>query len=99
MKIGENEVRHVARLAELAVADADVPLLAVQLAGIVEFVAQLDQVTTPETSGAAVVGPGRVPLRADIINPIPMGRTPAQMAPVFQQGFYVVPRLDGMSGE
>ena len=44
MKIGEAEVRHVARLAELAVADADVAVLAAQLEGIVKFVAQLDEV-------------------------------------------------------
>jgi aspartyl-tRNA(Asn)/glutamyl-tRNA(Gln) amidotransferase subunit C len=99
MNIGENDVRHVAKLAELAIADVDVPLLAVQLAGIVEFVAQLNEVTTSGASGTVLVGPGRAPLREDIIAPIAMSRTPAQMAPVFQQGFYVVPRLDGMSGE
>jgi aspartyl-tRNA(Asn)/glutamyl-tRNA(Gln) amidotransferase subunit C len=99
MNIGENEVRHVAQLAELAIADADIPLLAMQLGGIVEFVAQLDQVATPEMSASVVVGPGRTPLRQDLVNPIPMTRSPAEMAPAFQQGFYVVPRLDGMSGE
>lgn len=98
MTIGEKEVRHVAQLAELAVNDADVPLLATQLGSIVEFVAQLDAATPGETI-ALIVGPERVTLRDDAVNPIPMTRTPAQIAPAFQQGFFVVPRLDGMADE
>ena len=47
MTIGGAEVRHVARLAELAVAEADLPLLATQLEAIVEFVAQLAEVPLP----------------------------------------------------
>lgn len=99
MKIGEQDVRHVANLAELAVDDADVVLLAAQLAGIVEFVAQLEAIRDGEDAGGVVVGPGRLMLRDDTIAPIPLARTPAQMAPVFQQGFFVVPRLGGMAEE
>ena len=99
MKIGEQDVRHVANLAELAVADEDVALLATQLAGIVEFVAQLDAVATDDDTGAVVVGPERLVLREDVVAPMPLTRTPAQMAPVFQQGFYVVPKLGGMAEE
>ena len=97
MKIGEDEVRHVAKLAELAVADEDVPLLARQLAEIVEFVAQLDAVTLSAGGAPVVLGPDQLPLRDDIVNPIPLTRTPAQLAPAFQDGFFVVPKLDGLS--
>ena len=97
MKIGEDEVRHVAKLAELAVADADVPLLAKQLAGIVEFVAQLDAVTLTANGAPVVLGPDHLPLRDDVVNPIPLTRTPAQLAPAFQDGFFVVPKLGGLS--
>ncbi len=97
MKIGEDEVRHVAKLAELAVADSDVPLLAKQLAGIVEFVAQLDGVTLTAGGTPVVLGPAQLPLREDVVSPIPLTRTPAQMAPAFQAGFFVVPKLDGLS--
>jgi len=99
MKIGEDEVRHVAKLAELAVADEDVPLLARQLAGIVEFVAQLDAVTLTADGVSVVLGPDQLPLREDVVNPIPLARTPAQMAPAFQAGFFVVPKLGGLSEE
>ena len=97
MKIGEDEVRHVAKLAELAVADDDVPLLAKQLAGIVTFVAQLDAATLAADGAPVVLGPDQLPLRDDVVNPIPLTRTPAQLAPAFQDGFFVVPKLGGLS--
>jgi aspartyl-tRNA(Asn)/glutamyl-tRNA(Gln) amidotransferase subunit C len=99
MKIGADDVRHVARLAELAVTDADLSLLATQLEAIVNFVAQLDEVGDDGTLGAVVVGPQELRLREDIVNPIPLARGPAEFAPAFQQGFFVVPRLGGMAEE
>jgi aspartyl-tRNA(Asn)/glutamyl-tRNA(Gln) amidotransferase subunit C len=99
MKIGAEDVRHVAQLAELAVADADVNLLAAQLEGIVNFVAQLDAVAVDGTPGAVVVGPAELRLREDTVNPIPLARGPASFAPAFQHGFFVVPRLGGMAEE
>lgn len=99
MKIAAEDVRQVARLAELAVADADVPVLAQQLEGIVNFVAQLDEVAVDGTPGAVVVGPRAVRLREDVIDPIPLERGPAEFAPAFHHGFFVVPRLGGMAEE
>ena len=99
MKIGADDVRHVARLAELAVSDDDVALLAAQLEGMVNFVAQLDEVAVPDSPDTVVVGPSQVRLRPDTVDPIPMSRGPAEMAPAFQHGFFVVPRLGGMAEE
>lgn len=99
MRIGEAEVRHVARLAELAVAEADLPLLATQLEGIVAFVAQLGEVTLPAESLAVAVGPERLLLRDDVVDPIPMTHGPEAIAPVFIDGFFVVPKLGGMAEE
>jgi len=99
MTIGEAEVRHVARLAELAVAEADLPLLATQLEGIVTFVAQLGEVTVPADSTAVAVGPERLTLREDVVDPIPMTHGPETIAPVFIDGFFVVPKLGGMAEE
>ena len=42
MSIGRDEVRHVARLAELAVDEADLDRLVEQLGRIVDYVAQLE---------------------------------------------------------
>lgn len=99
MTIGADEVRHVAGLAELAVADADLELLAQQLDKIVSFVAQLRELPHADTAAGVVVGPARTPLRPDVVGPVPLTRTPAEMAPAFQEGFFIVPKLGGMTAE
>jgi aspartyl-tRNA(Asn)/glutamyl-tRNA(Gln) amidotransferase subunit C len=96
MSIGRKEVLHVARLAELAVADADVPTLVEQLNRIVEFVAQLNEVPAGEQAPPFVAGPSQVALREDVIAPVPLGRTPEQIAPEFRDGLFLVPRLGAM---
>lgn len=99
MKIGPDDVRHVARLAELAVADADLDVLATQLEEIVNFVAQLDEVAVAGPPSAVVIGPAATRLRPDVVNPVLLDRGPAEFAPAFHQGFFVVPRLGGMADE
>jgi aspartyl-tRNA(Asn)/glutamyl-tRNA(Gln) amidotransferase subunit C len=99
MTIGANEVRHVARLAELAIAEADIPALAEQLEGIVAFVGQLSEIELSHDEQPVNVGPDKVAMRADVVAPIPMTRGPGAIAPVFEQGFFVVPRLGGMADE
>ena len=99
MKIGPEEVRHVATLAEIAVPDDDLAALAGQLEAIVNFVAQLDELADTAGLDAMVVGPERAALRADLVDPIPMARGPAEFAPVFEQGFFVVPRLGHLADD
>jgi aspartyl-tRNA(Asn)/glutamyl-tRNA(Gln) amidotransferase subunit C len=97
MKIDEATVRHVARLAELAVADADLPVLARQLAGIVALVEQLEELPLASNPDPVVMGPSHTPLRDDVVNPIPMAHGPAEFAPGFEYGFFTVPRLGGLA--
>src|SRR5512140_707008 len=99
MIIGVDEVRHVARLAELEIAEADIPALAEQLEEIVTFVGQLSTVQLPGNAQPVTLGPAQVALRDDVAAPIPMVRSPGAIAPVFEQGFFVVPRLGGMAEE
>ncbi len=96
MSIGKEQVLHVARLAELAVADADVPKLVEQLNRIVDFVAQLEEVPAGESAPPFVAGPAQVALREDVPGAVPLARPPAQMAPEFRDGLYLVPRLGAM---
>ncbi|MES2123781.1 MAG: Asp-tRNA(Asn)/Glu-tRNA(Gln) amidotransferase subunit GatC [Gemmatimonadota bacterium] len=99
MSIGAEDVRHVARLAELAVAEEEVAGLATQLDAIVALVDRLNAVAVPEGTGAAVVGPDQLTLREDRVDPIPMTRSAGELAPVFREGFYVVPKLGGLAEE
>ena len=97
MSIGRKDMLHVAALAELAVADGDVPQLVEQLARIVDYVAQLDEVPAGEQAPPFVAGAGRrSPCGEDVIAPVPLSRTPEQMAPEFRDGLFLVPRLGAM---
>ena len=60
---------------------------------------QLGEVTVPPDLIAAAVGPSRLTLREDVVNPIPMTHGPETIAPVFIHGFFVVPKLGGMAEE
>lgn len=99
MKIGPEEVRHVARLAELAVDDVEVGRLAGELGRIVAFVERLQEMDAASVEGEATVGPERLVLREDVVRPIPMDRGPADFAPAFEDGFFVVPKLGGLAEE
>lgn len=65
MSIEQHDVRHLARLAKLALDEPDIPALATELARIVEYVAELAAV---DTTGVEPWLPGAVlaaPLRPD----------------------------------
>lgn len=98
MSIGRKEVLHVAKLAELDVAEADLPKLVEQMQGIVKFVEQLNEVPASEQAPPFLAGPGQVTLREDDTPPVPLVRGPHEMAPEFIQGFFAVPKLGAMEG-
>ncbi len=99
MTIRREDVLHMARLAELEVAEADLPRLVQQMSRIVAFVEQLNEVPAGEQAPPFLAGPSEVPLRADEIRPAVLARTPAEMAPEFRHGLFAVPRLGAMEGE
>ncbi|HET8650137.1 MAG TPA: Asp-tRNA(Asn)/Glu-tRNA(Gln) amidotransferase subunit GatC [Gemmatimonadales bacterium] len=92
MTIGADQVRHIARLAEIAVADDELPVLAKQLDRIVGYVAQLDRLPADEDAAPFNAGPESLRLRADQVNPWPMIGGPMAMAPESADGFFLVPR-------
>ena len=96
MSIGKDEVIHVARLAELAVSETELPKLVEQLSRIVDFVAELNEVPSDESAPTFQAGPVMTPLREDVVAPVPLARTPAEIAPAFVAGFFVVPKLGAM---
>ena len=99
MSIGPKDVLHVARLAELDVAEADLPKLVDQLNGIVAFVAQLDEVRAEGDPHAAfVAGPPRVALREDVPGSVPLQHPIAAFAPAFTDHLFTVPRHGAMTG-
>ncbi len=99
MSIGPKDVLHVARLAELDVAEADLPKLVNQLNGIVAFVAQLDEVRAEggDAHATFVAGPPRVALREDVPGSVPLRHPIASFAPAFTDHLFTVPRHGAMS--
>jgi len=95
MSIGREDVLHVARLAELAVRDEDLGRLVEQLNRIVDYVAQLEQVPA-DAAEPLLPGPQQVELREDAPGSVPLARPPAEWAPEFAEGFFLVPRHGAM---
>jgi aspartyl-tRNA(Asn)/glutamyl-tRNA(Gln) amidotransferase subunit C len=96
MSIGRNEVLHVAKLAEIAVREEELDRLVDQLNRIVDYVAQLDQVPADRRAAPFLPGPQSVELREDVPGPVPLARPPAELAPDFADGFFLVPRHGAM---
>ena len=78
-------------------AAGDVDRLTAQLDGIVAYVGQLATLGDPGV-GAIPVPARAAVLREDRVDPIPLSRPLADLAPEFRDGFFLVPRLPGMDG-
>jgi aspartyl-tRNA(Asn)/glutamyl-tRNA(Gln) amidotransferase subunit C len=96
MSIGRDDVLHVARLAELAVGEGELDRLVDQMNRIVGYVAQLEQVPADPIVEPFLPGPVSVELRQDVPDPVPLARPPAEFAPEFRDGFFLVPRHGAM---
>jgi aspartyl-tRNA(Asn)/glutamyl-tRNA(Gln) amidotransferase subunit C len=96
MSIGREEVLHVARLAELAVGEEELSRLVEQLNRIVDYVAQLERAPADGAADPLLPGPRQVELREDVPGSVPLARPPAEWAPEFADGFFLVPRHGAM---
>ncbi len=93
MAIGVDQVRHVARLARLAVPEQDLPRYAEELGRILEHVARLQRLDTqnvPPTSSALVVGGVA---RVDEPRPGLANEAVVANAPAEHHGMFLVPRV------
>jgi aspartyl-tRNA(Asn)/glutamyl-tRNA(Gln) amidotransferase subunit C len=93
MSVTHEEVQRIARLAELEVGEDALPLLAEQMTRILEYVAQINAVPASEGVKPFVPGPDAVRFRADEVKPAPLAFGPAEFAPAFRDGFFLVPKL------
>ncbi len=91
MSVTPADVARLAALAALEVADDQVPALAAQLDRIVSYVGQLAALgeTGEPAADEPIPGAG---FRADVVRHTPMAAGPADFAPQFTDGFFVVPR-------
>jgi len=99
MSIGREEVLHAAKLAEIAVGEAELELLVTQMARIVGYVEQLDEVSDDAGARSYIGGPPEVRLREDVVRPATLAHPVAEMAPEFGSGFFLVPRRGTLEDE
>ena len=99
MSVSKDEVLKIARLAELHVDEAALPALVAQMSRILDYVAQIATVTGSESAPPFVAGPDAAPFRADDVRPAPLAFGPAEMAPAFRDGFFLVPRLGAFESD
>jgi len=91
--VTDADVRHIAALARLGVADERLPSLVGELNHILEHMAVLQQVVTANVDAAAAVGSLAMPLREDAGPQLPLARARDSFAPATKDGFLLVPRL------
>lgn len=93
MSLTEKEVRHIAHLARIALADAELPGVAAKLTRIVGFV---DQFQAADTAGVAPMAhplDEAQRLRADTVTETDQRDLLQQNAAAVDQGLYLVPRV------
>ena len=91
MSVTPEDVRHVARLARVGLAEARIPSLVNELNGILAHMDVLQQV---DIRGVAeVAAEDSAPLRDDALPSDTLQRTREAFAPASRDGFFLVPRL------
>ncbi len=93
MSIDIDTARRVAHLARIAVKEQDLPALAGELSGILDFMEQLNEVDVTGIEPMTSVTPMRLKRRADVVTD---GGQPAAVlsnAPDAREGFFAVPKV------
>ena len=93
MSVDTNTVRHIAKLARIAVSDEEVAALAPELSNILGWIEQLQEVDVAGVEPMTVVIPNRLRLRDDVVTD---GNRQAEIlanAPLAEHGFFAVPKV------
>ena len=93
MAIDTDTARKVARLARIAVSEADLPRLAAQLSGILGFMEQLNEVDVTGVEPMVSVTPMRLKRRADGVTAGGIAAQVLANAPDAREGFFAVPKV------
>ena len=94
------DIRHVARLARLALTDDEIATFGPQLGNLMTHVDALAQLDTENVPATAQVIPSRNVQREDVLRPATMLTREAalQNAPQAQAGYFRVPRIIAEEG-
>lgn len=92
MSVGPEDVRRFARLARLVLDDGELERLTGEVNRILEHVDALAEVEAGSGEEEELSPSELAPTEA----PEPLGRGPAELAPEWGEGFFLVPRLPGV---
>ena len=93
MSVNAQQVRHVAKLARIAMSDAEVDALVPELNNILGWVDQLAAVDTDGVEPLTAVIDVKLRLREDIVNDGDVRDLILANAPDAQHGFFAVPKV------
>lgn len=93
MSVDASTVRHIARLARIAVSDAEVASLAPELSNILGWIEQLQEVDVAGVEPMTAVIPNTLRLRDDVVTDGGRQGEILANAPVAEHGFFAVPKV------
>ena len=93
MSVTEKEVRHVAKLARLALGEDEISRMVPELNNILGWVEQLGEVDTDGVEPLTAVIANELRLRDDVVNDGDVRDDILANAPDAQHGFFAVPKV------
>lgn len=95
MQVDAQLVRHMAKLAQLAVTDAQVPVLAQDLARVLELVAVLDELDVTDVAPLVHPHAESLALRPDVVRPSLDQQKALENTADRDDGYFLTPRVIG----
>jgi aspartyl-tRNA(Asn)/glutamyl-tRNA(Gln) amidotransferase subunit C len=93
MSVNADQVRHVAKLARIAMSDAEVEAMVPEFNNILQWVEQLAEVDTDGVEPLTAVIDLPLRLRDDVVNDGNVRDDVLKNAPDAQHGFFAVPKV------
>jgi aspartyl-tRNA(Asn)/glutamyl-tRNA(Gln) amidotransferase subunit C len=93
MSVSNEQVRHIAKLARIAMSDEEIERLAPELNNILGWVEQLGEVDTDGVEPLATVIDQELRLREDVVTDGDCRDDIVRNAPDAQHGFFAVPKV------
>jgi len=93
MSVDAATVRHIARLARIAVSDSEVEALAPELSNILGWIEQLQEVDVAGVEPMTAVIPNTLRLRDDVVTEGDRQAEILANAPLAEHGFFAVPKV------
>jgi len=93
MSVTPEQVRHIARLARIAMSDEEIAALAPELNNILGWVEQLSEVNTEGVEPLTAVIDQKLRLRDDVVTDGDCRDAVLANAPAAEHGFFAVPKV------